>query len=145
MRSRITLLFFVLSLVAGTALAKEKNPGVAVHITPMDTMSDMFYFRGPIALRYQVQVDNPSPAPVTLKRLDLRTSGFGAYRLRADSTAMNVRIAPNSSTKFNITAWGNARGGYLSAGEPVILQGTAHLEGPSGSFVKIFQEHVLPY
>jgi hypothetical protein len=145
MRKASAVLFVVFALAAGTAFAKEKGPGVAVHITAMDTMTDMFYFRGPIALRYQVQLDNPSSEPVTLKRLDLRSAGFGAYRLRADSTAMSIKVPPNSSTKFNITAWGYARGGYMSSGEPVTLQGTAHFDGQSGSFVRLFQENILPY
>ncbi len=143
-----TALFAILSLAAFGACASSQQgagPPVSVHIAPVETSSDLFYFPGPIGLRYGVEVSNPSNEPVTLRRLDLHSFGGGAYALRANSTPMNVRVPAGASKTFSISTWGRARGGYLSAGEPVVLQGTAYFDSPKGPFVKLFQENVQTY
>ena len=145
MRHTIAL-FAIISLTAFGACASQKGSGppVSVRIAPLDTTSDLFYFRGPIGLRYGVEVSNPSNEPVTLRRLDLHSAGGGAYALRADSTPMKVKVPPGASKTFSISTWGRARGGFINAGEPVILQGTAYFDSPRGPFVKLFQENVVP-
>lgn len=142
---RSFVLFAFLSLVyAGCASQQDSGPPVTVHLTPLDTVSDLFYFPGPIGLRYGITVSNPTNEPVTLRRLDLNTVGTGAYFLRSGSTPMNVKVAPNSSATFSISTWGRARGGYLSASEPVTIQGRAYFDGPNGPFVKLFQQNIMP-
>lgn len=136
----------VLFLAAGCASQQDSGPAVTVRIAAVDTASDLFYFPGPISLRFAVAVSNPTNEPITLRRLDIRSVGSGAYALRANSTPMNVKIAPNTSATFSISTWGRSRGGYLNSTEPVVLQGTAYFDrpGPGGTFVKIFQQNVLP-
>jgi len=130
MRHTIALFAIIITFTAFGAFAKSSSPPVSVRIAPLDTTSDSFYFRGPIGLRYGVEVSNPSNEPVTLRRLDLHSFGGGAYALRANSTP--------------ISTWGRARGGFINSGEPVILQGTAYFDSPKGPFVKLFQENVVP-
>jgi hypothetical protein len=147
MRHTIAL-FAILSLTTFGACASSQQgsgPPVSVRIAPLDTASDLFYFRGPIGLRYGVEVSNPSNEPVTLRRLDLHSAGGGAYALRANSTPLKVQVPPGAAKTFSISTWGRARGGYLNAGEPVILQGTAYFDSPKGPFVKLFQENVQTY
>ncbi len=122
----------LLALVAALGCAssqQDSGPSVTVRIAPLDTNNDMFYFRGPIGLRYAVEVTNPTDQTITLRRLDLRTpAGGGAYVLRADSTPMNVKVAPKANATFSISTWGQSRGGYLYSGEPVVIQGTAYFD-----------------
>ncbi len=138
--------FVLLALIASLACASshDSGPPVVVRLAPLDMNSSAFYFRGPIGLRYAVEVSNPADETVTLRRLDLRSTGGGAYSLRADSTAMNVKVAPKSNATFAITTWGRSRGGEISSSEPVIIQGTAFFDSPKGPFVKIFQQNVVP-
>jgi hypothetical protein len=143
MRHTIALFAIIVFTTVG-AFAKSSTPAVSVRIAPLDTTSDLFYFRGPIGLRYGVEVSNPSNETVTLRRLDLHSFGGGAYSLRANSTPMKVQIPPGGAKTFSISTWGRARGGFINSGEPVILQGTAYFDGPKGSFVKLFQENVVP-
>ena len=145
MRHTIAL-FAIIVFTAFGAYASQKgsSPPVSVHIAPLDTTSDLFYFRGPIGLRYGVEVSNPSNETITLRRLDLHSFGGGAYALRANSTPMKVQIPPGGAKTFSISTWGRARGGFINSGEPVILQGTAYFDGPKGPFVKLFQENVVP-
>ena len=140
------VLFALVAALGCASPQQDPGPSVTVRIAPLDTNSDMFYFRGPIGLRYAVEVTNPTDETITLRRLDLHTpaGGGGAYALSADSTPMNVKVAPKSNAMFSISTWGRSRGGYLYAGEPVVIQGTAYFDSPKGPFVKIFQQNVVP-
>lgn len=142
---RAFVLFALLSLVlAGCASQQDSGPPVTVHLAALDSASDLFYFPGPIGLRYGITVANPTKDAITLRRLEINTVGTGAYFLRSGSTPMNVKVAPNASATFSISTWGRARGGYLSANEPVTIQGRAYFDGPGGPFVKLFQQNVMP-
>jgi hypothetical protein len=138
--------FVLLALVAtlGCASSQDEGPAVAVRIAPIDTSSDLFTYRGPIVLRYAVEVSNPTDQPITLRRLDLRTAGTGPYTLNSGSTPMNVQVAANAMGTFSIQTYGRSRGSLVGATEPVTIQGKAYFDSPKGPFVRIFQENILP-
>ena len=69
---------------------------------------------------------NPTNETFKLRRLNLQTIGPGAYSLRTGDSPMNF-----------------SAGGFMRASEPVTLRGLAYFDGPSGSFVKMFNE-VIP-
>jgi hypothetical protein len=81
--------------------------------------------RQPIFEFRDVLVQNPTSQPITLRRMELNSAGSGAYFIRSGSTPMNVKVAANASATFSISTWGRARDGYLSAAEPVVIQGRA--------------------
>ena len=139
MQHRIALL--ALLLAACASRPREGGPPVTVRLAQLGGTSNVFYYPGPVNVQYQVTVDNPTDQAITLRRLDLRTESFGAYALRTTGTPMNVKIAPKSSATFTVSAWGQARGGYIASTEPVSLFATAYFEGPSGSFVKLVHEN----
>ena len=133
-------------MACGTSAASRSDaPPVAVEITPLNQNSDIFYFAGPVSLQFRVSVANPTNEPLTLRRLDMRTEGPGAYVLRATGTPMRVLIAPKTTTSVTISVWGRALGGYLRQNEPVTLQTTAFFDSPSGSFVKLGNHVIQPY
>lgn len=139
MQIRIALFAFL--SVACASSQQSSGPPVTVQLTQVGGSSNIFYFPGPVNVQYQVTVNNPTDQEVTLRRLDLRTEGSGAYVLRTGGTPMNVKIAPKSSATFTVSAWGQARGGYIASTEPVSLFATAYLDGPSGAFVKLVHEN----
>ena len=94
MKHAFVLLAFV--AVLGCASSRDDGPPVAVRLAPLDNSVDLFTFRGPIILRYVVEVNNASDQTITLRRLDLRTTGGGAYTLRSGSTPMNLQVAPKA-------------------------------------------------
>jgi hypothetical protein len=142
MKHAIVLLTMVAAL--GCASTKDSGPPVSVHLAALDTNSSSFFFRGPIGLRYAVEVSNPADETVTLRRLDLHSAGGGAYSIRADSTPMNLKVAAKSNATFAINTWGRSRGGDFRADEPVVILGRAYFDSPKGPFVKVFQENVVP-
>ena len=112
-----------------------------MQLTQLGGTSNVFYFPGPVNVQYEVTVNNPTDQAITMRRLDLRTEGPGAYALRTSGSPMNVKIAPKSSATFTVSAWGQARGGYIASTEPVSLFATAYFDGPSGTFVKLIHEN----
>src|SRR5438034_470535 len=99
---RIRFVIFALLAAACASSQQESGPPVAVQLTQLNGGSNIFYFPGPVNIQYEVAVNNPTEQPVTLRRLDLRTEGFGAYALRTSGAPMNVKIAPKSTATFTI-------------------------------------------
>jgi hypothetical protein len=144
MKSVVSALSFALFFVACASSNQPSGPNVTLQLQPLNQPSDVFYFSGPINLQYHLAINNPTNQELTLTRLDLRTFGPGAYSVRTSAMPMNLRVAPNSTTVYTISVWGYSRGGYLSATEPVTLQGTGYFKGPSGTFVRIFNQNISP-
>ena len=143
MKSAISALAVCL-LLACASSNQPSGPNVTMQLQPIGQPTDVFYFSGPINLQYLLVINNPTDQALTLTRLDLRTIGPGAYSLRTTATPMNLKVAPNSTTVYTISVWGYSRGGYLASTEPVTLQGTAYFKGPSGAFIRLFNQNISP-
>jgi hypothetical protein len=140
----VAAVLFAALFTAACASSQDTGPDVQIRLIPVETYKDMFFSAGPVTLRYQVVIGNPSPQPITLIRFDLRSVGLGAYSLRPDTHSLNIKIPPKSTAEFALTAYGTARGGQTLSGEPVTLQGAAHFEGPDGAFVKFYHQNIVP-
>lgn len=130
-------------LLAACASSQSSNaPNVTVQLAQLASSTDVFYLRGPVSIQYQLAITNPTSQPLTLTRLDLQSVGPGAYSLRANGTPMNLKVAPNSTSSYTISAWGYSNGGYVASSEPVTMRGTAYFKSPSGSFIRVFNENI---
>ncbi len=145
MKSAVSALALAFLLTACASSNNSNGPNVAVQLAQVSSTNDVFYFRGPVNVQYQVQITNPTNQPLTLTRLDLQTIGTGAYSLRANGTPMNLKVPPNATTAYLISVWGYSRGGYLASSEPVTIRGTAYFQGPNGSFVRLFNQNISQY
>lgn len=137
MRLSFALLFVALAACSSGGL---QTPAVTVHVEQI-SQSEL-HFGGPVNVQFDVLVTNVSNAPLTLRRIELRTVGSGAYTLRNDSTPLNLTIAPGQTASRTITAAGWARGGNLSSEEPVTLRAIAYFDGPTGSFVRMVSQNI---
>ena len=145
MKSAVSALAVALLLTACASSNNSSGPNVSVQLGQVSSTNDVFYFRGPINVQYQVAITNPTNQALTLTRLDLQTIGSGAYSLRANGTPMNLKVSPNATTTYLISVWGYSRGGYLASSEPVTIRGTAYFQGPNGSFVRLFNQNISQY
>lgn len=144
MKAKFAAAAILLIALSGFA-SSSSDPKIDVHLAQLSNSGDLFYFRGPINLQYQLSVANPTGSPVTLRRLELKTLGPGAYSLRTGGTPIKETIRPNGSTNITLSVWGRASGGYLRSAEPVTIQGIAYFEAPGKrSFVKQFIETFRP-
>lgn len=145
MKGALSALAVGLLLTACASSNNSTGPNVTLQIAQVGSAGNVFYFRGPVNVQYQVAINNPTNQELTLTRLDLNTFGSGAYSLRANGTPMNLKVAANSTTAYLISVWGYSRGGYLASTEPVTIRGTAYFQGPSGSFIRMFNENISQY
>ena len=116
---------------------KDEGPPIGVELALVDSPGSIVYFPGPVNLRFEVTLTNPTDEPVTLRRLDLRTIGGSSLFLRATGTPFNVEVKPHGSTSVTTSVWANSRGGMLAQDEPISHQATAYFDGPKGPFVRL--------
>jgi hypothetical protein len=143
MKHTVAILGTLLFLAACATSQQNSGPNVTVHLEQLNTPSDVFYFSGPVNIQYRLTVTNPTDQPITLSRLELQTLGPGAYSLHT-SSPMNIKVPTRGTTSTTLSAWAYARGGYLASTEPVTLRATAYFTAPSGPFVRIAQQNIMP-
>lgn len=145
-RSAAAALLSLGLLIAGCAssgaIKTSSGPAPEISIAQAFSGHELLLFRGPVPLTYVVHIKNPLSVPVTLKRVELRTTGAGAYRLNAEAMALDKTIAAGGEETFELSTWGRSRGGFLSRTEPVTLVGTAIFQTPQGQVAKIFTEYL---
>jgi hypothetical protein len=116
------------------------SPDVSLNLTQVSGFSDTFYFRGPVNVRYQLTINNPTDETIRMRRIDLQTVGRGAYSLRTGATTIEATVPAHGSVTIPLSAWGRAPGGYFRSNEPVTLRGLAYFDSPHGTFLKQFNE-----
>lgn len=142
MKLKIVSTLFVL-FVATSMMAAGDTPAVEAQLSQLRTSPDMFTFRGPVNLEYQLTIKNPLvDQSITLRRISLRTQGGGAYQLRADDSIKLV-INPESASTITLSAWGRAQGGFMRSNAPVNVLVQLWFDRQNGkSFVKQFVQYL---
>jgi hypothetical protein len=133
------------ALMTACASSRSSNPGPAdVQVSLSQaaiTSTGGLYPAGLVNVQYQITVVNPTNNTLTLKRLDLQSVGLGAYSIRTGPTPMHETIVANGISTIGLSAWANARGGYLIKNEPVTLRGTATFDDGHGhTFTSLFTD-----
>src|SRR6266849_3149524 len=141
MRTKVITTFFV--LLVATSVMAAKAPAVEAQLVQINTSPDMFTFRGPVNLQYQLTIKNPLvDQPITLRRITLRTQAPSAYSLRADDP-INVTIYPQSSLTIPLSAWGRSSGGFMGSQVPVDIRVQLFFDRQNGKpFVKQCVEYL---
>lgn len=139
------LTFLAIAMLAGCASAPGSSSGAPpLQVSLLQSgapAADVYYFRGPVNIQYDLAIRNPTNEAYTLRRLDIQSIGQGAYRIRTGAQPMNQSIPPNGTTSVHLSTWGRATGGFMSSGEPVSVRVIAQFAGPNGkSFQKVFTE-----
>jgi hypothetical protein len=139
---RAALLVAVLLTACASASQDDANaPTVVLHLAQYESAPNAYLYGGLVNVRFALSIANRTKDPVTLTRIEIRTISSGAYTIRPTSTPINAALAPGQEKTIPLSLWANARGGNLSAQEPVTVRGTAYMTGPSGAFVRLFTEY----
>jgi hypothetical protein len=146
MRIKIAVAVLFVGLLGFASSSRgAEAPKLDIQLRQASMPGDVFYFRGPVNLQYQLAITNPSNEPVTLRRIDLSTLGPGAYSLRTGATPITRTIPPNGTVAINLSAWGRSSGGFLRSEEPVTIHGIAYFDSPGHkSFIKQFTGNFMP-
>ena len=141
MKTRVITSFFV--LLVATSMMAANTPAVEAQLVQLNPAPNMFAFRGPVNLQYQLTIKNPIvDQTITLKRITLRTQGGGAYTVRADDPITMV-INPESSVTINLSAWGRSSGGFMNSQMPVDMTVQLWFDRQNGkSFFKQFVQYL---
>jgi len=144
------LVLFAIVLMAGcasSAATSSNAPPLQMTLLQRGApAADVFYFRGPVNVQYDLAVRNPTNNQYTLRRLDIQSVGPGAYRIRTGSQPMNQKVNPNGTTAVHLSTWAQSTGGFISSGEPVTVRVIAQFQDPNGHmFQKVFSETLSQY
>jgi len=147
MKRTAALLFFLLVTASCATNSATDATRPQIDIEELTGPQDIGYVRGPFDVQYQLTVANRGADPITLRRVQLATTGGGgAYTLRNnDFKVFKELIAPGTqiSVTFWIHAFANYYPGDLASSSPVSIRGVATFDSPKGSLQQVFVK-VLP-
>jgi len=146
MRNAAVLLFaFVFVACSSSSTPKANIIQPEVDLLQVIGPAELNYPRGVADLKFEVEIENRSGEPITLKRVELASIGTGAYLLRRDFHVYNETISPH--TTRSVTVWAKAQiyGGTISEQEPVRVRGVLHFESPVGPFHSVVVREFRQY
>lgn len=111
-----------------------------VELEQLSGESELYLIRGPVSVRYEVRVLNPSSEPVTLRQLDLRTFGDSPYVLRQGPQFLKKTVPPGEYVTFELGVYGSVVRTGAGTNEPVIIRGIATFETNVGTRQMIFTQ-----
>jgi len=98
---------------------------------------------GGITVRYRVRVRNLANEVVTLKRIDLRSIGYGSYTIDGMSQSFDVNIKPGSESAVDFWAPGFiADPSITGANGPVTLRAVMLFDSASGQLQTVVTQQV---
>ena len=125
--NRAFAVLIVLLFTAACASSATDPTRPLIDIQELTGPRDMGYVRGAFDVQYQLTVANRGADPITLRRVELATTGGGgAYSLRRDFKVFKELIAPG--TQASVTFWMHAISNYypgdLGSSSPVSIRGS---------------------
>lgn len=124
---------------------KANIPEPGLEIEQTFGPGDLGYPDGPLDVKYELRITNPSTVPITFKRLNLHTVNppGGAYTLTPPlEHVFNVTVPP--SGEKTVEMWAHARGYGVSMRdrEPVTVKGIAYFDTAQGYINKAVNEEL---
>jgi len=98
--------------------------------------------QGSVAIEYAMSIRNPTPDPITLLRVEMRTAGNGPYLLQNAPVALRKVVPPGETVIVRFTMWAWSPGGRTVTEEPVVLSGLAWFSGSTGQFSTRFFQRI---
>jgi hypothetical protein len=112
-----------------------------IQIVELYGPSDLRYARGQNTLdaEYGFRIANRSAEELTLRRIDLSSTGSGAYVIRREDRAFNSIIPADTygDVRMNARVFFNSRPDGTTSTEPVTIRAVLYFDSPSGSFRQI--------
>lgn len=138
----LPLSLLLVACASAPSAMKNDDDAPQIELAQQLTGAETLIFAGPVPVNYVLTIRNPLDVPVTLRRLELRTQGPGAYQLHAEAPNLKKTIQPGGEEVIQLSTWGRSRGGFLTHTEPVTILGTAVFDTPKGTKARIFTEYL---
>jgi hypothetical protein len=132
----------VLVAACSSAKAPVEEPEITIvqvsNISPAATG-----ITGGIPVEFQLIVKNVADEPITLKRVDLVSQGFGGYDLPSMSVPFDVVVPPGTKSGVKLVGAANiSTASMVGANGPVTLRATVQFDSPKGAFRTIVVQNV---
>jgi hypothetical protein len=146
MKSGVVLLFagVVLGLSVSCASqpsgGSERAPSVKVEQVGYLTQMELRPLEG-VPLQYRLTIENPFDHEVTLRAVEIQTVGqLGGYSMKRVRHPFDEAIGARARVHIDFRAWVRVltESDTRYVDQPVLLQGTAQFEGPSGKMLRSF-------
>ncbi len=98
---------------------------------------------GGMPVQYRMTVTNPAQIPITLKRVDIRSMGSGAYNVQPTSKPYDLVIAPGATEAFDLWIPAFATTSVAGANGAVALQLRTQFATASGAFQNVTVSQVM--
>jgi hypothetical protein len=140
----------VVALVALIGCASSHGPDTRIkpeiRIEQVVGPADLGYPGGSIDVQYEIQITNHSQEPMTLRRVDVRSVGGGAYLLRPYTYHFNEKVTPGNFVAVRFWAHAYQAGAFgRGSTEPVTLRAILHFDSDSGPFQQILLKELTQF
>jgi hypothetical protein len=98
---------------------------------------------GGMPVQYRMSVTNTAQVPITLKRVDVRSMGSGAYDVPPTSKPYSLVIEPGATEAFDLWIPAYATTSVAGANGAVALQLRTQFDTASGSFQNVTVSQVM--
>ncbi|MEO8032807.1 MAG: hypothetical protein ABI837_00100 [Acidobacteriota bacterium] len=126
----------------GNAKASIVEPEIT--ITQVSTVSEVARnITGGFPVKFQMKVENKAKHPITLKRVELQSVGYGAYDLGPSSIPFQKEIASDGEAIVEFFIPAHVTDATISgANGPVTLRAVAQFDSNQGQFQHMWVQQV---
>jgi hypothetical protein len=148
---RIALVVAVVAVLILAACASSHGPADTrlkpeIHLEQVVGPADLGYPGGAIDVQYEIQITNHAQEPMTLRRVEVRSVGGGAYRLRPETYRFNDTATPGNFIAVRFWAHAYQAGAFgRGSTEPVTLRAILYFDSPSGGFQHILLKELTQF
>ena len=138
---RLMAVGFTMLLIAGCATSNVSDlPEVDLQIEQLPDSGFAVEDRGAVSIAYQISVRNRSTDVLTLRKVEMQTSGRSPYTLRNEPVTFNETIEPGKDVVTTFTMWSYSREQRSNIRRVVWVSGVAYFDSAKGNVKKVFTQ-----
>jgi hypothetical protein len=117
-----------------------------MHLEQVVGPADLGYPGGRIDVQYELQVTNHSQEPITLRRVEVQSTGGGAYRLRHEAYPFKETVTAGNFVAVRFWAHAFQAGSFgRGSNEPVTLRAIVYFDSPTGTFQQFLLKELTQF
>ena len=136
--SPVSIVLFLLFAFGCATPAAMGTLDVDVRIEQLPDEGFAVEEHGSFSMAYQVNVRNRATVPVTLRRIEMKTTKGSPYQLRDEPASVDLVVEPGKEGTATFTMWSHSRDEHTKTKRTVWVNGAATFETPNGTVRKAF-------
>jgi hypothetical protein len=141
---KTTIVAAVLLIAACSSSQQSSTEEPEITIVQLSSVSPAAsQVTGGVSVEFGMKVKNTLDQPITLKRVEVKSQGYGAYDLPTTSIPFNEVIPPGMSQEVTFMGAANiATASMVGANGPVTLRALVQFDSPAGGFRTVVVQNV---